>query len=223
MLTFLASVPLESYRSKYASTKIVEMDLPKNIQILDLANETYWENKDYKNFENFYEDYLKLKLTNINEFNKKIGMCADCFQTGLKARIYRTWASLITQIHAGYVAEHVFGAGSVTMNEQLDRKGIDLQVKYKSLVLNYQIKKNSSRPEARPRKKKKQLLSELYIDLFYFVVQQKIIDNPYTLRGEMRKPYRRFMENKELMRLPNGFIVFTEEAFKKTKSALDLD
>ena len=68
-------------------------------------------------------------------------MCEGCFYKGLKARIYRTWASLITQIQGGYVAESVFGKGTVKMSEALDHKGADIQVNYKGHILNYQVKK----------------------------------------------------------------------------------
>ncbi len=58
-------------------------------------------------------------------------MCEKCFYKGLPARIYRTWASIITQIHAGYVAESVFGKNTVTMSCEFDHKGADFQVRYK--------------------------------------------------------------------------------------------
>ena len=81
-------------------------------------------------------------------------MCEKCFSKGLPARIYRTWASIITQIHAGYVAESVFGEGTVVMSGELDHQGADFQVKYRGKTLNYQVKKKSLGREVRQEKPK---------------------------------------------------------------------
>lgn len=42
---FLNTVRLAEYREKYSQIKIVEMDLPKNIQAIKAIYEVYW-NKD---------------------------------------------------------------------------------------------------------------------------------------------------------------------------------
>ena len=89
----------------------------------------------------FIKNILNKYKTEIEKFRQKITMCKDCFYRGLPARIYRTWASIITQIHAGYVAESVFGDGTVAMSAELDHQGADFQVNYKNKILNYQVKK----------------------------------------------------------------------------------
>ena len=134
---FLNTVRLAEYREKYSQIKIVEMDLPKNIQAIKFLYEVYWdkENKFSKPlmFDEFYDYYYDSCKDKINEFWDKSGFDKECgcFQKGLKARIYRTWASLITQIHAGYVAESVFGEGSIEMGAELDYKNVDILAKYK--------------------------------------------------------------------------------------------
>ncbi|MBI3034473.1 TaqI family restriction endonuclease [Candidatus Woesearchaeota archaeon] len=95
---FLESVDLGRYREKYRPIKLVEMDLPKNIHALATIYRTYWEEKRFIDFDEFYSEYLKEKESNLEDFRIKIGMCDKCFYKGLPARIYRTWASLITQI-----------------------------------------------------------------------------------------------------------------------------
>jgi hypothetical protein len=40
---FLESVDLKSYRKKYSRIKIVEMDLPKDIQAIELLYKVYWD------------------------------------------------------------------------------------------------------------------------------------------------------------------------------------
>src|SRR3990170_1805988 len=151
---FLQSVDLKSYRDKYRPIKIVEMDLPKEIQAINLLYKVYWDKKEFLSFEKFYEKYLNEYETDIEKFQRKTGMCEKCFNKGLPARIYRTWASIITQIHAGYVAESVFGDGTVAMSGELDHKGADFQVNYMGQVLNYQVKKKSLGREVRQEKPK---------------------------------------------------------------------
>ena len=102
---FLESVDLKGYREKYRPIKIVEMDLPKEIQAINILYKVYWDKKKFLSFEKFYEEYLQEHRTDIDRFQEKTGMCKTCFSKGLPARIYRTWASIITHIHAGYVAE----------------------------------------------------------------------------------------------------------------------
>ena len=96
---FLKSVDLDSYRRRFSKIKTVEMDLPKNIQALQTIYEQYWLNKDNLSeplcFDDYYDLYWKTHEKNILEFWKKTGFGeeCDCFKKGLKARIYRTWAS----------------------------------------------------------------------------------------------------------------------------------
>lgn len=219
--SFLEGVDLAGYRKKYQPIKIVEMDLPRSIQTLDLMYEIYWDKREYVDFDVFYKRYAKKYERDIEEFRETTTMCPDCFYRGLPARIYRTWASIITQIHAGYVAEQVFGVDAVSMSTDLDRKNADIQVQYKGRTLNYQVKKHTqSREVRRPRTSKQQLRGEA-IDIEYAVPSQEVFEKPKKLDGEYRKPYLDFMENKNLKRLSNGFVVFTPKVFRGKKEEID--
>ncbi len=219
--TFLKSIDLSAYRAKYAQIKIVEMDLPRDIQALKSIYEIYWDKKEFLDFESYYGKYLRAHKPQIDAFRDKTTMCSDCFTRGLKARIYRTWASLITQIHAGYVAEKVFGEGTVEMSVELDHKKIDIKVNYLDCIINYQVKKESHRPEARIRIASKKINDGLNLDLFYFVPPRKIFENPYKLDGSPRKEYERFTSNTQLSLLENGFVIFNEQTFKEDKVLID--
>src|SRR3989344_246800 len=144
---FLETVDLTGYRERYQA-QFVEMNLPKNIQVLELLYRTYWDKPRFVDFEDFYAMYMKEKGRDIRRFRREsrmlAGMCTTCFKIGIKARIYRTWTGIVTQIHAGYVAESVFGPGAVNMSEDLDRQGIDIQVYYKGTALNYDVKKKAN-------------------------------------------------------------------------------
>ncbi|MDD5696524.1 MAG: TaqI family restriction endonuclease [Candidatus Pacebacteria bacterium] len=219
---FLESIPLGVYREEYRPIKIVEMDLPKEIQAISLLYNIYWDKKEFLDFEDFYKKYLQVYKKDIENFRKKITMCKNCFYRGLPARIYRTWASIITQIHAGYIAESVFGPGSIKMSAELDHQGADFQVNYRGKILNYQVKKTSFSREVRTEKKSKKKIKGQFVNIKYEVPGDDYFKNPKRKRdGKYRLPYLRFIQNKELKRLSNGFIVFTPCAFEGKKKEID--
>lgn len=219
---FLQSVDLKSYRKLYSPIKLVEMDLSKEIQAIEMLYKIYWDRKKILTFENFYQEYLNHYANYIETFRQKTTMCKNCFYRGLPARTYRTWASIVTQIHAGYVAESVFGDGTVAMSSGLDHRGADFQVKYRDTILNYQVKKKSLGREVRQEKlKSKNSLPGEFINLKYEVPSSDYFEAPKKKNGEYKLPYKRFQENKELKRLPNGFVVFTPYAFEQKKKEID--
>lgn len=219
---FLQLVDLIAYRDKYRPIKLVEMDLPKEIQAIAMLYRVYWDQKKFLNYDDFYKEYLDTYKEEIESFRQKITMCKDCFYRGLPARIYRTWASIITQIHAGYVAESVFGDGTVAMSAELDHQGADFQVTYKNKTLNYQVKKATFSREVRQEKKSKNQIKGEFIDIKYEVPSDDYFKNPKKKDGEYKLPYLRFIENKELKRFTNGFVVFTPFPFEKKKKEIDL-
>lgn len=217
---FLKTVKLKDYRKKYSHIKIVEMDLSKDIQAIELLYKVYWDEKRFISFDDFYKRYLREKKEAVKKFKIKTTMCNDCFDRGLKARIYRTWAGLITQIHAGYVAESVFGERTVLMSEELDHQGADIRVEYKGRFLNYQVKKTSYSGviSRRPLPRKSKLKGEP-IDIKYEV--PTCLSDPKTKKGEFRKPYLRFLEDKRTKAFENGFVVFTPYTFEGKKKEVD--
>ena len=57
------------------------------------------------------------------------------------------------------------------------------------------------------------------IDVKYEV--PNILSNPKTKKGEFRKPYLRFLEDKRTTSFKNGFVVFTAETFLSKKKEID--
>ena len=51
---FLAGIDLRKYRQKYAPIKLVELDLPQNIQAIRLTYELYWHRFELLDYDNFY-------------------------------------------------------------------------------------------------------------------------------------------------------------------------
>lgn len=214
---FVKTIDLEKYRMRYAHIKIVEMDLPKNIQALKTIYKYYWSNIDLNNipdFEEYYELYYNDTKEDIEKFRIKTEMCKDCFNKGLKARIYRTWASIITQIHAGYVAESIFGNNSVEMNDILDHQGKDIVITYNNKTIPIQIKKETHRPEARITRKN----SDDIISIFYCVPNRSDFEHPHYVKTGKIKPqmldFIQYSEDGILNRYENGFVVFTEKVFR---------
>lgn len=223
---FLQTVDLEAYRKIYMPIKIVEMNLPKDIQAIRLLYRVYWDDKKFIDFNTFYTIYEREKKRELREFQKKSGMCSKCFKKGIKARIYRTWAGLITQIHAGFVAERVFGPDTVKMSEILDRQDADIQVRYKGFTLNYDVKKEANAGVmGRSHVPKKPIPGEK-ISIRYEVPTLDIILHPEKKRGSgLKKAYidfaDKYLETKILHVFQNGFVVFTPHIFKVKKVEID--
>ena len=233
---FLKTVDLAEYRRLYRSIKIVEMDLDKycNIVPLDVLYKLYWEEekgtREIPTFEQFYKIYTETFKDKIREFWEKscFGLDCDCFPRGLKARINRTWISIITQIHAGYVAEEVFGAGNVKQSTELDRKNIDILVNYSGKEIKFQIKKSTNRKELR-RMSASKAKEKGFVYLKYEVVKDEDYETPkYTAKrykGKYRPRAKQFIAFNRtkgfLDRYDNGFIVFTERKFLDYKAKID--
>ncbi len=208
---FLSEIDLDGYRKQYSRIKLVELDLPRNIQALNHIYGMYWNKRqDFPDFDQFYEKYrgdLSIDLENFREVTR---FSRETFELGLPARIYRTWASLLTQIQAGYVAESIFGNKSVEMSAELDWQGIDMVVINRGMKVNIQIKKETlSREVRRPHiitKRNKKIMN----------LQYEVPGcDPLTPTGKESQPFKRWVDkwHEKLDRLENGFIIFRSEMF----------
>src|SRR3989338_3959789 len=55
---FLQLVNLMAYRDKYRPIKIVEMDMPREVQAINMLYKVYWDQKKFLPFKDFYKEYL---------------------------------------------------------------------------------------------------------------------------------------------------------------------
>lgn len=223
---FLATVDLKKYREMYLPIKILEMNMPKDTQALFLLYKIYWKEKRFISFEDFYKEYQRHHNTNLKAFHRKTQMCRACFEKGLEARIYRTWASIITQIHAGYVAESVFGPNTVSMSEELDRQGADIQVNYKDALLNYDVKKEAPSGVVGRSHSPKKPIEGISIPVRYTVPDFNAIMHPKKKRGAgFKKAYlvfkEKFLDTGLFYVFLNGFVVFTPLVFETKKKEID--
>ncbi len=210
---FLSGIDLEGYRKEYSRIKLVELDLPKNIQALRHIYRIYWETRmKFPHFGRFYEQYSRDLSDDLERFRIDTRFSKETFELGLPARIYRTWASLLTQIQAGYVAESVFGRGNVEMSAELDWQGIDIAVTHNQQRVNIQIKKETLSREVRKPypiiKKNKKIMN----------LQYEVPGcDPLTPTGRESQRFRRWKDKwaEKLDRLDNGFIIFRSGMFSE--------
>ncbi|MCL2631207.1 MAG: TaqI family restriction endonuclease [Firmicutes bacterium] len=154
--TFLAMVDLSAYRERFIKIKSVEMDLHKSIHALETIYKEYWDNGNNRiaplMFDEYYDIYLSSCRNEIEKFKveKGFGSDCECFNRGLKARIYRTWTAILTQIQAGLVAKEVFANDKIEMSAELDYKKVDiLIIKQNGERIEIQVKKDTNRSEMR--------------------------------------------------------------------------
>jgi hypothetical protein len=219
---FLGKIPLVKYREELKDIKWVEQDLPKEILPLHSIYKYYWEKREFLDFEEWFEKFWR----EINEdqeskkalegfkkyyFNRTLEE-NDWFKKGFKARMYRTWISILTQLDFCYIFEYVCEKEGknfkIECNAELDMKGIDAKVG----EIYFQIAKITHRKEARPGKRKMKIIQVPYA-VFNVEEFQKKIQSPRT---KNREKYRKLLQafEKYFDVLENGFVVFKESYVK---------
>jgi len=225
---FLESIPLARYREETKDVKWVEQDLPKEILPQDSIFRYYWEERRFLNFDDWFEEFWKEinarpeSKKALQGFKKyffdKTGN--GWFKKGFRARMYRTWVSVLTQLDFCYVFESVCSEKKLELklecNAILDTKyGIDVKVN----EIPFQIAKISQRKEARTAGGKKRLITIPYA-VFDLETFQKRSESQ---RVKDKDGYRKAIEsfNKYFLRLANGFIVFKPEYLRPIIDNID--
>jgi len=215
---FLQSIPLAKYRETLKDVKWVEQDLYPEMLPLASIYRNYWHNQNFLDFESWFEQFWNelhsnpLSLAAVKSF-KKYYFDKDndgWFKLGFKARMYRTWVSVLTQIDFYYVFKYVCAKKGYDItfeaNATLDRKGIDLRIG----ELDFGISKVSQRKEARSGGSGRVIvLPYAVFDISDFSRKS----NSARVSPASRMAYRKSIEafNKYFIQLSNGFVVFKEE------------
>lgn len=101
---FLETIPLDKYRKELKDIKWVEQDLPREMLPLASTFKYYWEERQFLSFEEWFGVFWKGLNANpqsreaLKQF-KKYYFDKDndgWFKKGFKARMYRTWISVLT-------------------------------------------------------------------------------------------------------------------------------
>lgn len=226
---FLEKIPLDKYRQELKDIKWVEQDLPKEILPLASIFKYYWEDRNYLDFEKWFETFWK-EINTIPKSKKALAEFKkyffnktleenNWFKKGFKARMYRTWVSVLTQLDFCYVFEYICAKEKKDLllecNAELDIKGIDAKIG----DVCFQICKISQRKEARSAGRKKTLITIPYA-VFNIKEFERLAKSP-RVRDKMG--YQKALEafNKYFTLLQNGFVVFQENYLKPIIDNID--
>lgn len=217
---FLQTIPLNEYREKLKDIKWVEQDLPKEMLPLASIFKHYWEERQFLNFDEWFETFWKELNTNpqskeaLRQFKRYYFDKNNdgWFKKGFKARMYRTWVSVLTQLDFCYMFEYICAREGKNLqleaNAELDARGIDARVN----DIGFQIAKISQRKEARTVGEKKAVVTIPYA-VFNIEEFERKCESP---RVKDKSGYRKALASfrKYFIRLQNGFVVFNENYLK---------
>ncbi len=219
--SFLESIPLDKYREELKDIKWVEQDLSKEILPLASIFKYYWEERQFLSFEEWFEVFWKGLNTNpeskeaLKQF-KKYYFDKDndgWFKKGFKARMYRTWISVLTQLDFCYTFEYVCAKEGrdlqLECNAELDIKGIDAKIN----DIGFQVAKLSQRKEARTAGKKKTVVTIPYAVFNIEEFEKRIQSHRVKDKTGYQKTLDSF--HKYFTLLQNGFVVFNENYLKQ--------
>jgi hypothetical protein len=225
---FLKTIPLDKYRENLKDIKWVEQDLPQEILPQASIFHYYWNKRVFLKFEEWFESFWKeintrpenkevLKKFKKYYFDKNND---GWFKKGFKARMYRTWISVLTQLDFCYMFEYLCAEEGKDLhleaNAELDvKKGIDAKVNN----IGFQIAKISQRKEARTAGGKKKVITIPYVVWNPDELKKKI-QNPRT---RIKETYQRMVDSfeKYFIKLENGFVVFNESYLKPIIDNID--
>jgi len=216
---FLESIPLDEYREKFRIIKWVEQDLPKDLLPQGSIFRHYWYEQNFLGFEAWFEDFwgeLQSDATNVTALKdfKKYYFDKNndgWFKLGFKARMYRTWTAVLTQLDFCYMLAHVCDKHGrkvkLEANAELDISGIDLRVG----SIDFEVGKITQRKEARSAAVARR--NRIRIPYAVFNVgeyERKSCSSRVSpsSRIEYRSALQAF--HKYFVLLKNGFVVFSE-------------
>ncbi|MEJ5253170.1 MAG: TaqI family restriction endonuclease [Chthonomonadetes bacterium] len=174
---FLNEIPLSRYREELMPVKTVEQDLPKSLNPLKDLYDTYWipSTSTFVDFETFFDQWWQTHREAIEDFRNQYfwGCTCEFVQQGFKARLYRTFVSVLTQFHFAY-SWLAYCTMPIECSADLDIKGIDALVKHGDFQIALQIKKETYRREAAEGSRFARRGSPVHV----------VIEVPYTINSE---------------------------------------
>lgn len=215
---FLESIPLAKYRNELKDVKWVEVDLYRELLPQASIYRNYWDRENFLSFEDWFEEFWQELHTNersaqaLKTFKKYYYNLENdgWFELGFKARMYRTWVPVLTQLDFCYMLRCVLdkqGSNlSLEVNARLDvKKGIDVRVG----SVNFDVGKISQRKEARGTTRRNIVPIRYPV---YNVKEIERLSKSPRARPENRRKYRGMLQAfyKYFVSLTNGFVVFHE-------------
>ena len=216
---FLESIPLDKFRDKFKDVKWVEQDLYKELLPQSSIFRHYWHEQNFLDFESWFEDFWTelnsnaASKTALKDF-KKYYFDKDndgWFKLGFKARMYRTWTAVLTQLDFcymfAYVCEKKGKKVTLEANAELDISGIDLRVG----DIDFEVGKLTQRKEARSAAITRR--NRIRIPYAVFNVDEyERKSHSSRVSPTSRASYRNALQafHKYFLILKNGFVVFSE-------------
>lgn len=216
---FLESIPLDRYRDELKDVKWVEQDLYPELLPLVSVFRNYWHRQNFLDFETWFEQFWgelhsnRESLIALKAFKKYYFDKEDdgWFKLGFKARMYRTWVSVLTQLDFCYMFVYVCKKQGkhlmLEANAELDAQGINLRVG----ELDFQVGKITHRKEARPSEEviKKKITIPYAV---YNIDEYKRLSVSPRVSEISKRKYRNAIQafDRYFVTLKNGFVVFSE-------------
>jgi hypothetical protein len=225
---FLKTIDLDKYRKVFKDKKYVEQDLPDDVvrEMLKSMYEHYWIKRKFLSFDDWFNDVWN-RVINLEGFKNflwyyfhmRLGKDKEWdewFKEGFKARLYRTWAALLTQFDFSYTFACVLEEENVKVpisaSPELNIKGIDIRLNRREGHIDFQVYKVSERKEARGKTRSG------VISIPYPVISRaELIRKIKSPRIKKKEAYETMLRifDKYYEELENGFIVFKKELAKE--------
>lgn len=224
---FLGTIPLDKYREELKDIKWVEQDLPREMLPMASIFKYYWEERSLLDFEEWFEIFWK-ELNTVPKSKEALRQFKKYyfdknndgwFKKGFKARMYRTWISVLTQLDFCYVFEYICAKEDKDLqlecNAELDIKGVDALVNN----IGFQVAKISQRKEARKLARKKTVVTIPYAVFNVAEFEERCRSPRVKDKSGYAKALASF--HKYFIRLKNGFVVFREDYIKPIIDNID--
>lgn len=122
---------------EHFKNKSFEADLRGELNPSALLDKLYFDQQRWLSFEEFLQHYLSLHGQHImQQFHFR---SHDAFVPGLRARLYRTQFGFLTEYHAYLLCAVFFGSANVHRSVDLDKAGVDFQLRLDGKIYNIHI------------------------------------------------------------------------------------
>jgi len=226
---FLESIPLNEYE-KFRIIKWVEQDLPHELLPQWFIFYCYWDTQNFLEFESWFEKFWQALLSNptsaavLKDFKKYYFDKNNdgWFKLGFKARMYRTWTAVLTQLDFSYMFAYVCHKQDKSIdleaNAELDISGVDLRVG----SIDFQVGKITQRKEARSAAVARRNRIQIPYAVFN-VDEYERKSHSSRVSPTNRASYRNALQafHKYFLLLKNGFVVFSEYYVDQVVTNLD--
>lgn len=228
---FLESIPLEGYRRELLPIKTVEQDLPKDLNPIPAIYKNYWLPTigKFPTYEEFFGWWWENHLKSLDIFIRKYfwGCSYEFVRLGFKARIYRTFISVLTQFHFAY-SWLAYCSYPLQASADIDLQGIDALITMEGKIIAVQIMKETYRSEAKKtgRFVQRKIKADMVVEVPYTITRPedwKQKEEKARKEETKEQAHLFYFLAKNFQRwLSNGFVVFQPAYPKKVENIIKI-